>query len=664
LQVEEKSQGISGLAELSDILQEDSPVTAEFEILRSRMVLGNVVSNLKLDIVSKPKHFPIAGLFLSQNLERIKVENFEIPGYLQNEPFKLVAGENNDFTLFTPGETIQQKAEIGKPISVSLSDGNFIRLFVSELNGKPGANFEIIKKDRLTAINNLKQNLKIVEQGERSGVLRIILQGDSRVKVTTILNEIANIYLRQSVERKSAEAEKTLVFLEKQLPLLKDKMENAEAALNSYRLQKGSVDLSMETQSTLEKIVSVDALLTQLRSDREVLIRQFTPEHPRIASIDAQILNLNKEIRKVDSKIKGLPGTQQEILRLTRDLEVSSSLYTSLMNSAQELKIVKAGAVGNVRIVDYAMTPDLPVKPNKGFVLSLVSVLGVVLGIGISLIRKNMHGAIDDPDIIENKLGLPVYASIPYSRKQKKLDYSIQHTKTKNNLQKSLKMRILASVDTDDLAIESLRSLRTSIYLTNQDTKNNMLLMSSPAPEAGKSFLCINLAAILADTGKRTLLIDADLRKGRIHEILGIQRSMGLTDLIAGDLDFKETIHKTDINNLFVLTVGSKVINPSELLMQNKFENILEKLSPNFDQIIIDSAPVLAVTDATIIGRLAGLTLLVVKDSQCSLREIEEAVKHLKHANVNLRGVVYNGMKLSNSRYGKFYKYSYSDIRK
>ena len=664
LQVEEKSQGISGLAELSDILQEDSPVTAEFEILRSRMVLGNVVSNLKLDIVSKPKHFPIAGLFLSQNLERIKVENFEIPGYLQNEPFKLVAGEDNDFTLFTPGETLQQKAEIGKPISVSLSDGNFIRLFVSELNGKPGAQFEIIKKDRLTAINNLKQNLKIVEQGERSGVLRIILQGDSRIKVTTILNEIANIYLRQSVERKSAEAEKTLVFLEKQLPLLKDKMENAEAALNSYRLQKGSVDLSMETQSTLEKIVSVDALLTQLRSDREVLIRQFTPEHPRIASIDAQILNLNKEIRKVDSKIKGLPGTQQEILRLTRDLEVSSSLYTSLMNSAQELKIVKAGAVGNVRIVDYAMTPDLPVKPNKGFVLSLVSVLGVVLGIGISLIRKNMHGAIDDPDIIENKLGLPVYASIPYSRKQKKLDYSIQHTKTKNNLQKSLKMRILASVDTDDLAIESLRSLRTSIYLTNQDTKNNMLLMSSPAPEAGKSFLCINLAAILADTGKRTLLIDADLRKGRIHEILGIQRSMGLTDLIAGDLDFKETIHKTDINNLFVLTVGSKVINPSELLMQNKFENILEKLSPNFDQIIIDSAPVLAVTDATIIGRLAGLTLLVVKDSQCSLREIEEAVKHLKHANVNLRGVVYNGMKLSNSRYGKFYKYSYSDIRK
>jgi len=661
LQVEEKSKGMSGLVELSELLQEESPVTAEFEIIRSRMVLGAVVKNLKLDTIARSKHLPFVSLFVDPSTERIRVENFEVPAVYHGEAFKLVASGHGHFIIFDPDDKFLIKGEVGKPVKISIADGDEVKLFVSELSSKPDTQFELIKKAQISAINGLKKSLDISEQGKQSGIIRLILEGPSRGKVTTILNEIANIYLRQSVERKSAEAEKTLVFLEKQLPILKDKMENAEAALNDYRLQKGSVDLSLETQSTLEKIVTVDAQLTQLRSDREELIRQFTPEHPRIASIDAQILNLNRELKKVDYKVKGLPGTQQEILRLTRDLEVSSTLYTSLMNSAQELKVVKAGAVGNVRIVDYAMMPDKPVKPKKSLIIALMLVLGGLLGVGFAFIRKSLNGTVDDPEIIEKKLGLPVYATIPYSRKQHKINRSLRHSK--NSQYKNFKQGVLAAADSEDLAVESLRSLRTSLYLTKLTAKNNILLVTSPGPNAGKSFLCMNLATVLADSGKRVLVIDADLRKGRIHQQYGIHRSPGLSDLVAGDKNFSEALQTTDINNLFVITIGTALTNPSELLMQGNFKSVLEKLSEKFDHIIIDSPPVLAVTDAAIIGQYSAVTLLVVRDAQSPLREIEQSIKRLKQAGINLSGVVYNGIKISASRYGygKYYGYAYSD---
>jgi len=661
LQVEEGSKGIGAMTELTDLLQTESPVTAEFEIMRSRMVIGSVVDNLKLDISASAKHLPFIGAFIASGSESIKVENFDVPVAYQGKLFKLVAVGEGSYNLFDPEGILLTQGVVGKPVKASLANEEFITLFVSELKSKPGITFKLTKIARLTAINKLKQKLNITELGKSSGILRMSLEGTSKGKITSILNEIANIYLRQSVERKSTEAENTLKFLEKQLPILKAKMENAEAALNNYRLQKGSVDLTMETQSTLEKIVSIDAQLTQFRSDREELILQFTPEHPRIASLDGQIANLNRELKKVDSKVKVLPGTQQEILRLTRDMDVSSSLYTSLMNSAQELKIVKAGAVGNVRIVDYAVIPVKPVKPKRGLVIALMLLLGGLLGVGLALIRKSLRGAIEDPDIIEKKLGLPVYATIPYSRKQRKLNGYHRHAK--GGQHRGLKQVLLAAVDTDDHAVESLRSLRTSLYFAKLNAKNNMLMVTSSSPDAGKSFLSMNLATVLADTGKRVLVIDADLRKGRIHHLLGVQRRMGLSDLIAGgDMDFSKIIHKTDINNLYVLTVGTIAPNPSELLLQKSFESVMEKLSESFDHVIIDSPPVLAVTDAVIIGSMAGATLLVVRDGQSPIREIEQSMYRLKQAGVNLCGAVFNGMKEANSRYGygKYYGYSYS----
>jgi len=678
MQVEQQAKGVGALAELSQIMQEESPVSAEFEIIRSRMVLGNVVDNLKLDITSRPVHFPLIGSVIARGKsaagevsepwlglamyawggEKLHVDRFSVPEFYQGEVFSLVAGENNLYKLFDPEGAFLAEGTVGELLKIPLKGAKSISLFVSGLKSNQGTRFELINNSRLTSIERLNRSLKIVELGKQSGILRLNLSGTHSGKIKTILNEIANIYLRQSVERKSVEAENTLKFLDKQLPILKEKLESAEAALNNYRLKKGSVDLPIETKGTLDKAVSVDALLTELKSQREDLTRRFTPEHPRVAAIDAQIEQLNLELAKVDRKVKGLPGTQQEILRLTRNAQVNAELYTSLLNSSQELKVVKAGAVGNVRIVDYAVRPTEPIKPKKGLVIALSIVLGFLVGGGITFVRKSLSGAVQDPDIIERKLDVPILATVPFSKKQNELDRSSPPAKNKTTL--------LAIFDTDDLAIESIRSLRTSLYFAQLNSKSNILSVTSPGPGAGKSFISLNLAAVLACAGKQVLIIDADLRKGRVQEVFGIDNDLGLSDVIAGEVELNKVIRNTEIDNLDVITSGSIPNNPSEMLLHNNFSISLKIASEKYDQIIIDSPPVLAVTDATIIGQIADSTLLVVKDGQSPLREIEQSIKRLKQAGVNFRGVVYNGIKTVSSRYGygKYYGYGYSYKKK
>jgi tyrosine-protein kinase Etk/Wzc len=678
LQIEENSKGVGALSDLSMLFQDEVPVSAEFEILRSRMVLGDAVDNLKLNIVTTPVYFPLLGAVIARRNgaskeiadvpwfapssyawggESIQVESFFVPAAYEGKTFTLIANDGGQYELLDPEYTVLAKGAVGETATIDLGNDEFIKLYVSELRSRSGTRFELIKKDRLEAINELKEALKIVELGKQSGIIQISLEGGEKDQITTILNKIANIYLRQSVERKSEEAEKTLSFLEKQLPKVKERMENAEAELNKYRLKKGSVDLPKETLVTLDKMVSIDAQLTELRREREDLIRRFAPRHPRITALDAQIDTLNNEIVKVETKVQSLPSTQQEILRLTRDMEVSTSLYTTLMNSAQELKVVKAGAIGNVRIVDYAVNPYRPISPNKGLVIAMIMVFGILIGIATAFIRKSLRDLVEDPDVIEKKLGLPIYATVPCSRKQRELEKSVTGPAGNPN--------ILALSDSSDPAIESLRSLRTSLYFAQLNAKNNIISVTSSGPHAGKTFICVNLGAVLANAGKRVLIIDADMRKGRLHDYFGIERKIGLSDVIANhaayDEEFKQATKKTAIENLFVIPAGTIPPNPSELLMHEKFALALELMATDFDQVIIDTPPALAVTDAAIIGNLAGTTLLVVKDSESPLRELERCIKQLKHAGVNLRGAVYNNIKSASSRYGygKYYGYSH-----
>jgi tyrosine-protein kinase Etk/Wzc len=689
LQVEAQSQTLQTIEEGVSIQKGEIPIMAEVELIGSRMVLGETIKNLDLDIIAKPNYFPVIGGAIARRFEKlskdsnvsnalfgqtqyawggesIRVDTFTIPYDWLDKTFTLIAGKQGHFRLMY-GDVLILEGEVGKLASKQLKDKQLkdkqqsVTLFVPLLKARPGTQFTVMRLSESNAIKQLKGNFLVHEKGKLTRILELTLEADKPQSAVQILNEIVNIYVRQNVEKKSAEARKTLLFMEEQMPLIKDRLAEATSALNDYRTHKGSVNLDLETQGVLEGVVKLKTEITRLEQQRDELRQKFTVWHPSIVAIDKQIARLQGQMNAHDKEIEVLPETQKDILKLTRDVQVNTELYTTLLNNSQTLSVAKAGAVADARIIDYAVLPYLPIKPQKTLMIALSLIIGLILGIALTFIRKALRRGVEDPDLIEKKLHIPVYASIPHSIDQEKLSKKLK----RNYTRKSNDPLILAVQNKDDLAIESLRSLRTTLHFAFLEAKNNIIMITGPGPGVGKTFVAVNLAAVLTDAGKKILLIDGDMRRGFINNILGVGRENGLSELILNATSGRipmldEAIHKTSIVNLDFIPTGSIPPNPSELLLHERFGDLLTSISKNYDHVIIDSPPILAVTDAAIIGRMASATLMVVKAGQHPMRELEQSVKRLTQAGVNLKGVVFNDLPESSSRYGYGqYKYVY-----
>ena len=657
LQVEEKSPGLTNL-DTSSMFGDYALVNAEIEILRSRSVLGTVVDNLQLDIYAEPEYLPYIGAALARRVpadERplIKVDTLDVPDSMREQYMKLIADGSGNYVLYDAADALLLRGQVDKVAKLELPGDESMTLFVSALKAEKDQVFWIQRGSRLSSTRSLQGSLEVVERGDWSGILAISVQGTDPESITQQVNEIANVYVRQNVERKSAEAAKTLEFLDSQLPLVRQNVEVAELALNSYRLEKGSIDLPAETQGVLQTIVSIEAQINKLRQEREKVRLAFTEVHPTIVAVDRQIDRLNGELNDLNGKVRDLPTIQQELLSLIRDVEVNTALYTSLLDTAQELRVVKAGTIGNVRVIDYAYTPTWPIKPNRSRMVLIALILGGFVGVAAAFARKALKAGVDDPDLIEKHVNVPIYATISHSRRQNRIYKDLKSGKAK---------RAILAVDTpDDPAIESLRNLLTALHFGMMNVKNNCIMIAGPSPGVGKSFVSVNLATVLTSTDKKVLLIDSDLRRGHLHEYLGIERKNGLSEFISGEIPIGEALHQTSVAGLTLVPTGTLPPNPTELLLHTRFSNCLSALTPRYDHIIIDSPPILAAADASIIGQMAGGTLMVLKAGTHPMREIEQAVKRLHQAEVNLRGILFNDIMTHSRNYGAGkYNYQYS----
>ncbi|ELR2994584.1 polysaccharide biosynthesis tyrosine autokinase, partial [Klebsiella oxytoca] len=645
VQVEQK-QGNALLNSLSQVLPDSQPQSApEIALLRSRMILGKTVDDLNLQAKIEEDYFPVFGRGLARllgnkpnnlNISRLYLS---IPG--EEVPEIDVKILDNDRFIVT-GEGIEITGKVGQ-----LIEAKGLSLLVSEIDGEPGTTFTVSYISRLKAITNLQDNLVIADEGKDTGILTLSLTGDDQTQIKNIIDSISTNYLAQNIARQAAQDAKSLEFLNEQLPKVRSDLDLAEDKLNGYRQQKDSVDLSLEAKAVLDQIVNVDNQLNELTIRESEVSQLFTKEHPTYKALMEKRKTLQDEKNKLNKRVSAMPETQQEVLRLSRDVDSGRAVYMQLLNRQQELSIAKSSAIGNVRIIDNAITQPKPVKPNKVLIILLGLVIGLFISVGLVLARVVLRKGIESPEQLE-ELGISVYASVPVSEEFAKRVERSSKMKSKKLDEAAV---FLAVENPADLAIESIRGLRTSLHFAMMEARNNVLMITGASPNAGKTFISSNLAEVISQTGKKVLFLDADLRKGYTHKLFNTDNNSGLSEILSGKIPVEQAVKTLPKIGFDYISRGMVPPNPAELLMHKRFGELIDWANEHYDLVIVDTPPILAVTDAAVIGNYAGTTLLVARFEQNTAKEIEVSIKRFEQSGVNIKGCILNGIVKKASNY-------------
>jgi tyrosine-protein kinase Etk/Wzc len=652
-----------------------SPAAADAKaILTAQSVVGEAVRNLHLYIDTSPYRVPVIGGLVARLHDltsgnevnapwfglngygwggaHLDMPQLNVPDRLLGEDMTLTAGPDGSYVLtedsdvpFSPGMQLLQ-GHVGR-----VSSGSGVTMLVKSMRANPGMRFHVVRNDEVTTIAGIQQAISTSQPVQGSNIISLAYDSADPHQAVKVLEHVVSAFLAQNVGRNSAQASSSLKFVQQQLPDVKKKLADAQAALAAFQLKAHSVDVPMQTQTLLSEMATINNNIDQLNIQKAEVQRLYTPQHPAYKAIMQQIGQLQAQRAAIDKRMTTFPDTQRQLLRLTGDVQVLNNTYTGLLNEAQQLELAQAGTVGTARVVD-APSVDIthPAKPRKLLTLMGCAFLGGFLAVAYIFLQQMFRRGLEDPAEIE-QLGVEVYSAIPLSEQQIELS---QH---RRRLLGKGRSALLALAAPDDVASEAMRSLRTSMRFTQLGASDNRLMVCGSSSQAGKTFVSSNLAAVNAQAGLRVLLIDANMRDGDLHQVLGVRADGGLSELLAGELEVAEAIRPiTGLGGeLDFIPRGSKPSNPSELLMQPYFGALLRRLSPAYDLVVIDSPPILAVTDAAIIGHHVGTSLLVVRYGLNQSREVELAIQRFRQAGVTIKGVVFNGMeKRSNgfSTYG------------
>lgn len=627
---------VSLLDQMSDVMpfgNSNNQVDSEIEVIKSRMVLGKTVADLNLDTQTAPEGF-ISKLL--GEVAPVQVDLFQLPENLIGQPFTLTYLGDNNYSLNVDGQVLQGK------VGEVLKQGE-INLLISSFAAETGEEFSLVKNARYSTIEDLRNTLTIAEVGKGTGIISLAIKGADKVENVKILNSIIQNYVDQNTERKKEVTNNTLVFLNDYLPTIKAKLDNYENQLNAFRKKNESIDLSLEAKAALDTALQVEEKLNEL-TFKEVEIQQlYTRNHPAYQSLLDKRQQLLREKEKISKNIQKLPNTQQEIVRLTRDVEAEQAIYTQLVAKQQELSVLNSGITADVRIIDSAESQPIAVAPKKSLIVVLATILGFIVGCAYVIAREFFNNKIKSTEDID-ALGVNVYATIPFSTYEKKLI----EAGNKNPL---------ALENPADTAVEAIRSLRTSVYFSVMNQGNNLVMVTSASPGVGKSFVTSNMAVVLANAGKKVLLIDTDLRKGRLHKAFGLSNKAGLSEYLSQPNLESPTIHANVIENLDVICRGKNVTHSSELLMGERFKQLLDKVKNQYDIVVIDTAPILAITDSAIIGKYVGTSLLIAFYGVNTVKDVDLSLKRFKQNDIEITGVILNGIDARSDDYNYHYEY-------
>jgi tyrosine-protein kinase Etk/Wzc len=660
----------NALTDAAMMFETKKAVTAEMEWIRSRAVITPAVETLHLAIEARPLYLPVVGAAIARvrrseqlsepglfgldgyvwGSESIDVRLFDVPEKFLKKPFQVKVIDSARFDLLAPAGNTLLRCSRNQRCRLDVEGGQ-IDLQVVHFRANAGARFILTRHPIAEVVKNIQKKLMIAELGKQSGMIEARFEAPDPVLAKTILQEIGQEYIAQNFSHKSRQAEKSLTLLDAQLPQMKQQLEDAEKKYNEFRHATGTLDVAEQTKIILQRSAAARQRQLDLQQKRLELLARFTPDHPLVGAVTRQLEAISRELNEIADHIESLPSIEQSTVRMSRDIKLRTELYVALANTAQQLRVASVSHMSNVRMVDPPVVLDEPIRPRRLLIILGSIPLGLVCAAAFIGVRVGIRRTVEDPSKLERVLGDPiVVASIPHSDAQSFLD--------RENIGHPV---LLAMTHPADAAMEALRSFRASLQFAMPRFQNNIVVIAGPTSHLGKSFVAANFAAVMAAGGNRVLLIDADVRKGRLHQYFKARRAPGLSEAIGGEQILARIVQKDVIDHVDLLSTG--FISPSDrhILMHAHLPRLLKKAAEAYDIVIVDSPPVLGLADTLVLGRHAGAVFLVARAGVTTERDIIDAMRRLDQSGSAALGVIFNDVALRLSGYG--YDYEQTELR-
>ena len=685
------------------VVQASPPSTdAEVAMMQSREVLEPVINKFGYDLTVKAHTFPLLGLIASKFAtpgqpsrawlglqsyawggEEIHIDSLHVPPSLENAKLRLRALDNQHYELLDTDGSVLVNGQVGE-----LATGQDVSMLVTHLVARPHTEFQVVALNSVNALKRFSRNLKVMEKGgKETGIVQIAFDSSSPAVAAGVANAVANGYVANTIRNRRMSDSKTLDFINQELPRLRDELKQSEGALSTYQSSSNTLQPTAEAQSYLQGGIDLERQIAALQLQRTQLLLHFQPTSGPVQNIDQQLAQLNAAKGSFDARFNKMPASERKDVDLTRNAKVAESIYVTMVNKAEELTVRRAGTTGDVQVVDTAARPADPVSPNIPVVLGASGGIGLMLGALFVFARSQLMMGVTDPRYVEWSLSIPVLGSVLYSPQQAQLRRAMTHSLGGVDTPYGTAMPIPllpAARARDDMAVggalpptahyllsrsfpynasvEALRGVRTAMHFAGGNSSpDKTVVLTGPTPGSGKSFVAANLAVLEAETTKRVLLIDADMRCGHLAQAFGQPNSGGLSELLMGSMTSDQAIREVGVPGLSFISCGVYPPNPSELLMMPRFQALLDVFNKRFDLVIVDTPPLLAVSDASIIANRAGNTVLILRSGMQTEEEIEETVTKLRRAGATLGGAVFNAVPLRRSErraYGHMAAYS------
>lgn len=666
VQIEKRSSGVTLPEELIGELlsgkSTDSSLETEVHIIRSRLILSPVVERLGLETVVQPakapvigdmlmrRSVPILGSFIDRKYARrgesLTVDKLLVPETMLGKTFRITVLKDGAYSVALPDGT-QMEGRAGTPLE--MRDG--MVLSVAAIEAPAGRVYEVRRAPLRAAIGQLRRGLEVSER-KSTGIVDFRFTSVNRPEAVHVVNAVVDSYQEQNLQRRSAEIDQSITFIEQQLPEIRQTLDDATAALSNYRQGRQSAELSLGTQELLEQAVTIENALEELAFREEQLAQRLTPNHPDYRQLLAERERLLKRQDELRADLQNVPEAEQELARLTQRVERARTLETQLTARVEQLRILKASTVGNIRVLEPAEVAGR-VGPDRTFPIIAAGGLAFLLAVaGVLLLNMTRRG-VEDASAIE-ELGLSLFGTV-------------NKVASMRGARSGDPIYSLALSDPQNIAVEALRGLRTGLQFSLAAAPSNSLMITSCAPSDGKSFISLNLATVYAKAGNRVLLIDADMRRGELRRHFGLKKNEpGLSDYLAAKAPLGDVVISDSETGLDFIGSGAYPPNPAELLAAPAFAELIQAACEHYEMVLVDAPPALAVTDPGIIGQHCGMSLLVVRHLVTSKPEILAAQKTLGTAGVRLSGVILNEFDQARSRYGQYgarYGYYYGGYR-